>query len=147
MCTGIRMKECFVAYEFITACANCGKDFMIFWVMDLIRVGPESVARITCPACGERSFQKVSDLIPFKGRKMGLLKGRPVRSVELIYDCPSCGMRPISMTMVHTDLSWDDLARETIHSAICNNTICPQKGLQQKLKPGRTRLGALNPSW
>ena len=134
-------------YEFVTACMKCGKDFMIFWVLDRIRVGPESVARLSCPVCGERFFQKVSDLIPFKDRRVSLPTGRPVRTVELIYDCPSCGMRGITMTLVHTDLSWDDLARETIHPGICNNTICPQKGLQQKLKPGRTRLGALNPSW
>ena len=134
-------------YEFVIACMKCGKDFMIFWVLDRIRVGPESVARLSCPACGERFFQKVSDLIPFKDRRMDLLRGRPVRTVELIYDCPSCGMRGISTNLVHTDLSWEDLSGETIHHAICKNTVCPQKGLQQKVKPVRTRLGALNPSW
>jgi DNA-directed RNA polymerase subunit RPC12/RpoP len=136
-----------VDYEFVTACVKCGKDFTIFWVIDQIRVSPKSVARISCPTCGERFFQKVSDLIPFKYRRVGLVRGRPVRTVELIYDCPSCGMRGISMTQVHTDLSWDDLARETIQPAICNNIACPQRGLQQKVKPVRTRLGALNPSW
>jgi DNA-directed RNA polymerase subunit RPC12/RpoP len=136
-----------VDYEFVTACVKCGKDFTIFWVMDQIRVGPNSVARICCPACGERFFQKVSDLIPLKGRRVELPKGRPVRTVELIYDCPSCGMRGIYMNLVHTDLSWDDLARETIHLVICKNTVCPQRGLQQNVNPVRTRLGAFNPSW
>jgi DNA-directed RNA polymerase subunit RPC12/RpoP len=135
-----------VDYEFITTCAKCGKDFVIFWVMDPVRVGPTSVAKIACPTCGERSYQKVSDLIPFKNRKGGIVTGRPVRTVELIYDCPSCGMRGISVTVVHTDLSMEDLARETIQPAVCRNTICPQRGLQQKVKPMRTRLGALNPS-
>jgi DNA-directed RNA polymerase subunit RPC12/RpoP len=135
-----------VDYDFITTCAKCGKDFMIFWVMDQIRVGPESVAKITCPACGERFYQKVSELIPFKARGLNLLTGRPVRTVELIYDCPSCGMRGISTALVHTDLSWEDLAHETIQTTGCNNTICKQKGLQQT-KPGRTGFGTLNASW
>ena len=114
--------------------------------MDQIRVDPETVAKITCPACGERFNQKFSDLIPLKVRGLHLLSGRPVRTVELIYDCPSCGMGGISMTIVHTDLSWEELAKETIQTAVCNNAICPQRGLQQKVKPGRTRLGTLNAS-
>jgi hypothetical protein len=114
--------------------------------MDQIRVGPKSVARITCPACEERFYQKVSDLIPFKARGPDLPTGRPVRTVELVYDCPSCRMRGISLTIVHTDLSWEDLADETVHTTVCNNTICPHRGLPQKVKPGRTRLGTLNPS-
>jgi hypothetical protein len=73
--------------------------------------------------------------------------GRPVRTVELIYDCPSCGMPGIFMILVHTDLAWDDLARESIHPIICKNTVCPQRGLQQEVRPVRTRLGALNPLW
>ena len=134
-------------YEFVTACVKCGKDFTILWVIDQIRVGPKSVARISCPACGERFFQRVGDLIPFKGQRLGLPTGRPVRTVELSYDCPSCGMSGISITQVHTDLSWEDLAMESIHPAICNNAICPQRGVQQKVKPMRTRLGAVNPNW
>jgi DNA-directed RNA polymerase subunit RPC12/RpoP len=141
------MKMCFVEYEFVTTCAKCGKDFTIFWVMDQIRVGPESVAKVTCPACGERSYQKVGDLIPFKARGLDFLTCRPVRTVELVYDCPSCGMRGISVTLVHTDLSWEDLAKETIQSTVCNNTICSRRGLQQKIRPGRTGLGTLNASW
>jgi hypothetical protein len=139
-------KECFVDHEFLTTCAVCGKDFTILWVMDPIRVGAKSVARITCPACGERFHQKVSDLISFKGRGQTFLIGRPVRTVELIYDCPSCGMRGISMSLVHTDLSWEDLAKETNEIAVCDNTICSKKGLQQHLKPARTRLQTPNPS-
>ena len=136
-----------MGHEFLTNCATCGKDFTILWVLDQVRVGPESVAKITCPACGVRFYQKLSDLIPFKSRGLDLITGRPVRTVELIYDCPSCGMRGISKTLVHTDLSWKDLAQETIQTAICNNAICRSKGLQQKMTLGRTRLGALNPSW
>ena len=132
-------------YEFVTTCATCGKDFTILWVMDQIRVGPESIARITCPACEERFYQKVSDLIPLKGRGLDLLTGRPVRTVELVYDCPSCRMRGISITLVHTDLSWEELASETAHTTVCNNAICAQRGLLKKVKPGRTRLGTLNP--
>jgi DNA-directed RNA polymerase subunit RPC12/RpoP len=135
-----------VDYEFVASCATCGKDFKVLWVMDQIRVGQKSVARITCPACEERFYQKVSDLIPFKARGLDLLTGRPVRTVELVYDCPSCRMRGISITIVHTDLSWEDLADETVHTTVCNNAICRQRGLQQKVKPGRTRLGTLNPS-
>jgi DNA-directed RNA polymerase subunit RPC12/RpoP len=134
-------------YEFVTTCAKCGKDFTVFWVMDQIRVGPESVAKISCPACGERFYQKVSDLIPFKARGLNLLTGHPVRTVELVYDCPSCGLRGISITLVHTDLSWEDLANEAIQATVCNNTICSQRGLPQKIRPGRTGLGTLNASW
>src|ERR1700731_431243 len=111
--------------------------------MDKIRVGPESVAKIACPACGERFYQKVSDLIPFKfnAEGKGLLTGRPVRTVELVYDCPSCGMHGISVALMHTDLSWEDLANEAIQTTVCHSTICPQRGSQQTLKPTRTGLG------
>ncbi|MCU1342631.1 MAG: hypothetical protein JWN92_2054 [Candidatus Acidoferrum typicum] len=51
------------------------------------------------------------------------------------------------MTLVHTDLSWEDLIQETIETAVCNNIICPKKGLEQRVKPARTRLAALNASW
>jgi hypothetical protein len=143
-----RQKECFVDHEFVTTCTKCCKDFTILWVMDQVRVGPKSIARITCPACGKRCYRKVSDLIPFKARGQALLTGRPVRTVELVYDCPSCGMHEISMSLVHTDLSWEDLAEETFEIVVCNNTICKKRGLQQILKPIRTRLGTLNPpSW
>jgi hypothetical protein len=134
-------------YEFVTTCPKCGTDFTIFWVMDKIRVGPESVAKIACPACGGRFYQKVSDLIPFKAQGKGLPTGRPVRTVELLYDCPCCGMHGISMALVHTDLSWEDLYNEAVQTSVCNNTTCPRRGLVQNVKPGRTRLGALNPAW
>ena len=100
-------------HEFVITCAKCGKDFTILWVKDQIRVGPKSVARISCPACGKRFYKMVSDLIPFKAQRQALLIGRPVRTVELIYDCPTCGMREIYMILVHTDLSWVDLVKET----------------------------------
>lgn len=133
-------------HEFVTTCAACHKDFTILWVMDRIRVGPKSVALITCPACRKRFHLNVSDLIPFKAEGQALHIGRPVRTVELIYDCPSCGMRGISITLVHTDLSWEDLSRNTIYYAICHNAICSKRGLQQQLNPTHTRLGTLNPS-
>jgi DNA-directed RNA polymerase subunit RPC12/RpoP len=136
-----------VDYEFIAGCGTCGKDFTIIWVLDRLRVGPQSVAKITCPACGARFHQKFSDLVPCKTRGLELPAGRPVRTVEVIYDCPSCGMRGISMRLVHTDMSWEDLAKETMQTAVCNNNICSRRGLKQKIALGRTRLGALNPSW
>ena len=82
-----------MGYEFVTGCGTCGKDFTFLWVLDQMRVGPQSVAKITCPACGIRFYQKFSDLVPFKVRGIGFLTGRHVRTMELIYDCPSCGMR------------------------------------------------------
>jgi DNA-directed RNA polymerase subunit RPC12/RpoP len=142
-----REKAGFVGYEFVAGCGTCGKDFTILWVLDQMRVGPQSVAKITCPACGVRFNQKFSDLIPLEERGHELPTGRPVRTVEVIYDCPSCGMRGISMSLVHTDLSWEDLAKETVQTAVCSNTICARRGLKQKITPGRTRLGALNPFW
>src|SRR6202521_3828199 len=132
-------------YEFVSRCTTCGKDFMICWVMDQLRIGPGTLARISCPDCGGRFYQKAGDLIPVKNGRLGLLPGRPVRTVELIYDCPSCGMRGISVTLVHTDLSWEDLSQET-ELCVCSNSPCPKRGLQQKLHPTRTGLGALNPS-
>jgi DNA-directed RNA polymerase subunit RPC12/RpoP len=135
-----------VDYEFVTSCATCSKEFTILWVLDQRRVGPESVAKITCPACGVRFHRKISEFIPLKARELDLLTGRPVRTVELIYDCPSCGLRGIFMSLVHTDFSWEDLAQETNQTAVCHNTSCARKGLPQKITLGRTRLGALNPS-
>jgi hypothetical protein len=137
----------FVGYEFVTGCGTCGKDFTFLWVLDQVRVGPQSVAKITCPACVIAFHQKFSDLTPLKTRERELLSSRPVRTVEVTYDCPSCGMRGISMSLMHTDLSWEDLAKETLQTAICNNTICARRGVKQKITPGRTRLGALNPFW
>jgi transcription elongation factor Elf1 len=136
-----------VDYEFVTNCPRCGKEFTMFWVMNRVQVGPGTVAKITCPACARRFDQRAADLIPFKSKGVDLLTGRSVRTVELIYDCPSCGMREISVTLVHTNLSWEDLAKKNILTAACNSAICPQRGLRQRLKLGRARLGALNASW
>ena len=138
----------FMDYEFVATCTICGNDFSILWVMDKLRVGPESVAKIACPVCGESFYQKAGGLIPFKAQgREGLPTGRPVRTVELVYDCPCCGMHRISMALVHTDLSWEDLSNEAVQTTVCNNTICSQRGLQQEVKPTRTGLGTLNPSW
>jgi hypothetical protein len=71
--------------------------------------------------------------------------GSPVRSVEVDYDCPCCGSRGILISLLHTDLSWDELSKEQVETAVCDNAPCPQKGFLQKLKPSRVVLGALNP--
>jgi len=84
--------------------------------------------------------------IPFKARGVEVLTGRPVRTVELVYDCPTCGMHGISMTRGHTDLSWEDLVDETVYATVCSNAFCSKRGLEQQVKPARTRLGTLNPS-
>ena len=60
------------------------------------------------------------------------------------YDCPQCGNQAISVALLHTDLSWDELSKQHVQTAVCNNGFCPQKGLLQKLKPSRVILGALN---
>jgi hypothetical protein len=62
------------------------------------------------------------------------------------YDCPQCGNQAISVSLLHTDLSWDELSKEHVQTAVCNNGLCPQKGLLQKLKPSRVLLGSLNPA-
>jgi hypothetical protein len=136
-----------VDFEFVTNCVTCGKSFRILWAIDRLRVGPESVAKITCPACKVRFYQKFSDLVPFKPVGPGFLTGRPVRTMELIYDCPSCGMRGISVTLMHTDMSWEDLAKETIQTAVCNNAKCVRMGREQKIVLGATRLGMVNSAW
>jgi hypothetical protein len=49
------------------------------------------------------------------------------------------------MSLLHTDLSWDELSKESVQTAACDNGLCPQKGSLQKLKPTRVILGSLNP--
>jgi DNA-directed RNA polymerase subunit RPC12/RpoP len=136
-----------VDYKFITTCGECGKEFMVFWVMDRSLVRPESVAEITCPVCGMRFYQSARGLLPYETRANDLFAGRPVRTVEIAYDCPHCGNSAVFVSLVHTDLPWEDLSREANQVAICNRAACPQRGLPQKLKPTRTQLGALNPGW
>jgi hypothetical protein len=43
-------------------------------------------------------------------------------------------------------LSWAELSlsEEYFQTAVCDNGLCSQKGLPQKLKPSRVVLGALN---
>ncbi len=139
-----------MAYQFVTRCANCAKEFGILWVRDWTRrVGPETVAKITCPLCGKRFYQDAKDLLPIGSQIENLVVGRPVRSVEVDYDCPHCSNRGILVALLHTDLSWDELSssKENVQTAVCDNHICPQKGLLQKLGPSRLALGALNPVW
>jgi len=135
-----------VAYQFVTRCANCAKQFGILWVMDSTRrVGSKTLARITCPLCGKRFYQDAKDLLEIGSQIQSLAFGRPVRSVEVDYDCPHCGNRGILVALLHTDLSWGDLSTEHEQSAVCDNDLCLQKGLLQKLKPSRIALGSLNP--
>jgi DNA-directed RNA polymerase subunit RPC12/RpoP len=135
-----------VAYQFVTTCTNCEKQFGIIWVMDSTRrVDPKTVARITCPLCGERFYQDAKDLLETRSQIQDLVFGHPVRSVEVDYDCPYCHNRGILVSLLHTDLSWDELSKEHEQSTVCGNGLCPRKGLLQKLKPSRVVLGSLNP--
>jgi DNA-directed RNA polymerase subunit RPC12/RpoP len=135
-----------MAYQFVTKCANCAKEFGILWVMDSNRVGLNVVARITCPLCGTRFNQLAKDLLPITSQVQELRVGRPVRSVEIDYDCPHCGNRGILVSLLHTDLSWDELSKEgAVQTAACDSGLCSQRGLFQKLKPTRVLLGSLNP--
>jgi endogenous inhibitor of DNA gyrase (YacG/DUF329 family) len=135
-----------VHYQFVTKCAHCAKQFGIRWVIDSTRrVGPKTVARITCPLCGKRFYQDAKDLLEVGSRVQNLVFGRPVRSVEVDYDCPFCCTRGILVTLLHTDLSWGELSKENVQTAACRSGLCPQKGLLQKLKPSRVVLGSLNP--
>ena len=131
-------------YKFITSCGECGKEFTVIWAKDPNLVGPESVANIACPLCGKRFNQLARDLLPYKARGDDLLTGHPVRTVEVAYDCPHCGNNGIFVSLVHTDMSWEDLSREGYQAAVCDNVKCPRRGLIQKLKPTRVQLGALN---
>jgi len=135
-----------VAYQFVTRCANCAKQFGILWVMDSIRrFGPKTVARITCPLCENRFYQDARDLLEVGSQIQDLVFGRPVRSVEVDYDCPCCSNRGILVSLLHTDLSWDELSQEHVQTVVCDNGFCPQRGSLQKLKPSRVLLGSLNP--
>jgi DNA-directed RNA polymerase subunit RPC12/RpoP len=135
-----------VAYQFVTRCANCAKQFGILWVMDSTRrVDPKTVARITCPRCEKRFYQDAKDLLEIGSQIQNLVFGRPVRSVEVDYDCPYCSNRGILVSLLHTDLSWGELSKEQVQTAVCDNGLCRQRGLPQKLKPSRVALGSLNP--
>jgi DNA-directed RNA polymerase subunit RPC12/RpoP len=142
----VREEERPMAYQFVTRCHHCGKDFGILWVMHSIRgVDPNTVARITCPLCGTRFSQDAKELLQIGSQMQKLAFGRPVRSVEVDYDCPCCGKRGILISLLHTDLSWDELSKEHGQTAICDNGLCRRRGLPQELKPSRVALGALNP--
>ena len=135
-----------MAYQFVTSCGNCAKHFGILWVMDSTRrVDPKTVARITCPLCGKRFHQDAKGLLEIGSQTQKLVFGHPVRSVEVDYDCPSCGNRGILVSLLHTDLSWGELSTEHVQTAVCNNGRCSQRGLLQQLKPSRVVLGSLNP--
>jgi DNA-directed RNA polymerase subunit RPC12/RpoP len=136
-----------MAYQFVTRCVKCAEQFGILWVMDSNRIGDKIVARITCPLCGKRFSQHAKDLLPITSQIKNLVVGRPVRSVEVDYDCPHCGNRGILVSLLHTDLSWDELSKEeAVQTAACDNGLCPQRGSLQKLKPTRVLLGSLNPN-
>ena len=109
------------------------------------RTGPKTVAKITCPLCGKRFDQDAKDLLQIGSQLQNLVFGRPVRSVEVDYDCPHCSDRGILVSPLHTDLSWDELSNEQVQTAVCNNDLCPQRGLLQELNPSRVVLGSLNP--
>ena len=135
-----------MAYRFVITCANCAKQFGVLWVMDSTRrADPKTVARITCPFCSNRFYLDAKDLLQFGSQMHDLVFGRPVRSVEVDYDCPYCSNRGILISLLHTDLSWDELSMEQLQTAVCDNGLCPQKGILQKLKPSRVLLGSLNP--
>ncbi len=135
-----------MAYRFVTRCANCAKQFGVLWVMDSTRrAGPKTVAKITCPLCRNRFDQDAKDLL--QAGCQNLVFGRPVRSVELDYDCPHCSARGILVSLLHTDLSWNELfsSEEHVQTAVCENYLCPRRGLLQKLKPSHV-VGSLNPA-
>jgi len=135
-----------MAHQFVVRCVSCAKEFGILWVMNSTRIGSKIVARVTCPLCGKRFNQNAEDLIPIGPQIRNLKVGRPVRSVEVDYDCPYCSKRGILVSLLHTDLSWDELSKEEgVQTVACDNGLCPQKGLLQKLKPTRIILGSLNP--
>ena len=135
-----------MAYQFVTTCAKCAKQFGILWVMDRARrVDPKTVARITCPLCGKRFSQNAKDLLQIGSQAQNLVFGHPVRTVEVDYDCPRCSSRGILVSLLHTDLSWGELSKEHLQTAVCHNDHCLQKGLPQQLKPSRVVLGSLNP--
>ena len=135
-----------MAYQFVTKCASCAQQFGVVWVMDSTRTGPESIARITCPLCRKSFHQHAGDLLPIGSQIQNLVVGRPVRSVEVDYDCPYCGKRGIVVSLLHTDLSWDELSKDHVQTAACHNGLCPHRGLSQKLKPSRVLLGVIEPS-
>ena len=135
-----------MAHQFVTRCANCAEQFGILWVMDSTRrVDPKTVARITCPLCGKRFYQDAKDLLEIESQVQNLAFGRPVRSVEVDYDCPYCSNRGILVSLLHTDLSWGELSKEQVQTAVCDNGLCSQRGVLQQLKPSRVVLGSLNP--
>jgi DNA-directed RNA polymerase subunit RPC12/RpoP len=135
-----------VAYQFVTTCTNCAKQFGILWVIDSTRqVDPKTVARITCPLCEKRFYQDAKDLLEIGSQTRKLVFGHPVRSVEVDYDCPYCSNRGILVSLLHTDLSWGELSEENVQTAVCHSGRCSQRGLLQTLKPSRVVLGSLNP--
>lgn len=132
--------------QFVARCAHCAKQFGILWVIDLAgRDGPKTVARITCPLCKKRFNQDANHLLQIGSQIRDLFFGRPVRSVEVEYDCPCCSSG-ILVLLLHTDLSWGELSKENLQTAVCRNGLCTQKGLLQQLKPSRVVLGSLNPA-
>lgn len=135
-----------MGYQFVTSCAICAKRFGVLWVMKPIHVGTKNIATITCPLCGSRFSQDAKELVPVGSEIHNLVVGRPVRSVEIDYDCPRCGSRSILVSLLHTDLSWDEVCKEHGEMGVCVNSFCLKRGLLQKLKPSRVVVGSLNPA-
>ena len=132
-----------MGYQFVTSCAICTKRFGVLWVMNPIQVGMKNVATITCPLCGSRFSQDAKELVPVGSEIHNLVVGRPVRSVEIDYECPLVAR--ICIAFAH-DLSWNELSIQNVQSGVCDNRFCPKRGLHQELKPSRVLLGSLNPA-
>jgi hypothetical protein len=49
------------------------------------------------------------------------------------------------MTIMHTNFSWKDMAKESTQAAVCNNVLFTRRGLLQQIMLERTGLGAPNP--
>ena len=96
----VREGERLMAYQFVTRCANCSKQFGVLWVMESIPSWPKSGARITCPLCRKRFYQDAKDLLPVGCHTQNFVFGRPVRTVEIEYDCPCCGNPRILVSLL-----------------------------------------------
>lgn len=146
--TGVPEGERFMAYQFVARCVDCAKEFGILWVIDWNRVGPQTVVTITCPHCGTKFNEHAQDLLAVGPQIQKLAIGRPVRSVEVSFDCSYCHKPGIFVSLLHTDVSWDELSKEEeyVQIAACDNGVCQQRGVLQRLKPARVVLGSLNPA-
>ena len=72
-----------MAYQFVTTCASCAKQFGVVWTMDSTRTGPESIARITCPLCRKSFHQHAGDLLPIGSQIQNFWMSRAERGSRL----------------------------------------------------------------